>query len=289
MVGRFGGCGLLKVLVAGSLAAVGPAALAAVIPGTALTPGVWWAADAAGNTTSGASLTKLVDLSGNGNDALPSGTSPALVAGVVNGKPVIRTNGSTDSMISPTGAATGNAAHTIIVVTKFTSASGFAGGAVLYSGTAGANQNSTIGAQQDSRLWVGGYAQDDNTPYSNASGAPAGSQLGTANFHVIDKLYNNGNFQGYLDGNQVINGAGATYNLGNSETGIGRQFDTGTYYAGDIAEVVIFNSALSASDRQAVESYLGTKYAVTVPEPGAFAVLAVGGGAVLSGRRRRRA
>ena len=42
-----------------------------------------------------------------------------------------------------------------------------------------------------------------------------------------------------------------------------------TYFAGDIAEVLIYNRALSGAERDAVNSYLNSKYAVVPNAPAA--------------------
>lgn len=54
---------------------------------------------------------------------------------------------------------------------------------------------------------------------------------------------------------------------------------------GYIAEVLVYNAPLSATDRDAVEAYLNDKWFVVVPEPSALALLGLG---ALSMLRRRR-
>ena len=44
---------------------------------------------------------------------------------------------------------------------------------------------------------------------------------------------------------------------------VGRGFNNDTYFAGDIAEVLVYNRALTVAERQAVEAYLNSKYALT--------------------------
>jgi hypothetical protein len=36
------------------------------------------------------------------------------------------------------------------------------------------------------------------------------------------------------------------------------------YYKGDIAEIIMFTSALTTEERQAIESYLSQKYSITI-------------------------
>ncbi|MEO1802392.1 MAG: Calx-beta domain-containing protein, partial [Cyanobacteria bacterium J06629_2] len=47
---------------------------------------------------------------------------------------------------------------------------------------------------------------------------------------------------------------------------INRKFQIGRQFQGDIAEVIVFNQALSQSDRLAVDSYLGIKYGFTIDQ-----------------------
>jgi hypothetical protein len=65
-------------------------------------------------------------------------------------------------------------------------------------------------------------------------------------------LYYNGSFQG---------SNGSTGSFGYSIYGVGRETGSGTsYWLGNISEVILFNSALSTSQRQQIEGYLAWKW-----------------------------
>jgi hypothetical protein len=236
-----------------------------VIPGTSLTPTVWWDAGATNNILSNSiSFTnpvviQLTDRSGNGHNAVVSGSTPAptFVTNDVNGLPALNFPDNA-VLISPTGATTGNSSHSIFVVASYVASSGqFRCGAVFYSGSAGTGQNSTIGVVPSSSIaWVGGYGQD-NAPYVGVT------PLDGAGFNVLGKIYDSSvpSYTGYVAGSvDVSTTAGIAYNLGGTDVGIGRQFNTGSYWNGDIAEVVVFNSALGYTDELAVQQYLANKY-----------------------------
>jgi hypothetical protein len=68
-----------------------------------------------------------------------------------------------------------------------------------------------------------------------------------------------------------LNGTDATYNGGTPPNGtdwgtvsLGSANPYSEYGDTDLAEVIIYNSALSASDRQAIEDYLGVKWGITI-------------------------
>ena len=240
------------------------------LPGTSLVPTVWWAANATNNIVNNGMVTQLTDQSGHENNAVQdtqNGTPlPLMVSNAVNGLPTLNFGG-TNSLISPTGATTGNSSHSIFIVASYTAISGqFRNGAVFYSDTAGVDQNSCIGVDPDSNnMWVGGYGQD-NSPYvGNIS-------LNGSGFNILGKIYtaSSANYQGFVAGVLDVNASGDTYNLGDTRVGLGKQYNNGSYWSGDIAEVIVFNSALSYSDLEAVQHYLANKYNLALALPPIF-------------------
>jgi hypothetical protein len=239
----------------------------AAIPGTGIFPTVWWEANATNNIINNGMVAQLTDQSGHENNAVQdtqNGTPmPLIIPNAVNGLPALSFGG-TNSLISPAGATTGNSSHSIFIVASYTPLTGqFENGAVFYSDTAGVDQNSCLGVHPSSNtIWVGGYGQD-NAPY-------AGSIiLNGAGFNILGKIYtaSSANYQGFVAGVQDVNASGDTYNLGDTRVGIGKQYNNGSYWAGDIAEVIVFNTALSYSDLQAVQHYLANKYNVSLALP----------------------
>jgi len=236
------------------------------LPGTSIIPTVWWEANATNNIINNGAVAQLTDQSGHENNAVQdpqNGTPlPLIVTNAVNGLPTLSFGG-TNALISPTGATTGNSSHSIFIVGSYESIAQFRNGAVFYSDTAGVNQNSCLGVDPNtSHLWVGGYGQD-NSPYvGNIS-------LNGAGFNILGKIYtaSSANYQGFVAGVQDVNASGATYNLGNTRVGLGKQYNNGSYWAGQIAEVIVFNSALSYGDIQTVQHYLAGKYNVPLALP----------------------
>ena len=236
------------------------------IPGTSIYPTVWWEANAANNVINSGAVAQLTDQSGHGNNAVQDSQGgaplPLLAANAVNGLPALSFDG-TRALISPTGAMPGNSSHSIIMVASYQSIAQYRNGAVFYSDAAGSDQNSCLGVDPNtSHLWVGGYNQD-NAPYIGTI------TFNGAGFNILSKIYDasSANYQGYVAGVQDVNATGDTYNLGNTRVGVGRQYNNGSYWAGDIAEVIVFNSVLSNSDLEAVQRYLANKYNVPLTVP----------------------
>jgi hypothetical protein len=69
---------------------------------------------------------------------------------------------------------------------------------------------------------------------------------------------------GYTNGSLVASATVTTAYDNNSGPWLGSRRDVGEYLQADIAEVLHWNRALSASERSRVERYLGRKWGVTV-------------------------
>jgi len=57
---------------------------------------------------------------------------------------------------------------------------------------------------------------------------------------------------------------------------LGRGYNDNTFFAGDIAEVLVYDRALNESERQSVEQYLDGKYGLTMPTPPQLTIEPVG-------------
>jgi hypothetical protein len=101
--------------------------------------------------------------------------------------------------------------------------------------------------------------------------------------HLVSVVMEGAAVAHFLDGQ--TNGTGilsvATADNGNS-LGIGTRSDGVTKMKGDVGEILLFDSALSAADRVALDNYFGSKYGLVVGVPPRISILASGGTATLS-------
>lgn len=215
---------------------------------------VWLNAGAITGIANGAAVPTWADASGgNRNATQATGTlQPLYIASGLNGKPVVRFNGSSQFMtLGDLSAAFPSAASFFAVVT--------------YNGT----QNQCIystsvfnsGTNVGDDFWYyagnsGSYLSIFRNSRPQITSAPAtGSNL----FSVISSSSSWDEFV-----NQVDKGAVAsTYTPGTSHLlGHSNNAANNCYLNGDISEVLIYNTALSSSDRLNVEGYLKAKYGI---------------------------
>ena len=84
---------------------------------------------------------------------------------------------------------------------------------------------------------------------------------GTQTFRVWDGVLNTATGHTiYLNGAQVASNGNTTPFNGAASGVVGRGFGGGRYYNGDLAEILIYPSALSPAARQSVEQYLNYKW-----------------------------
>lgn len=177
------------------------------------------------------------DDSGNSNTATGSGSnSPIYKTGIVNGKPVVRFNGTTNLMTTP---YTQPSTHTIFVVYKRTAFSPIGGG----------NGSGSGPLWRSTQLW----------PDVSSGNATTSTTIYTGAFVYLAVTCSGGPINGiWLNASNVLSsssGAASTIALQ-----LGASFDG--LYSGDIAEVIIYDTALGTTNRQAVEAYLAAKYAI---------------------------
>jgi hypothetical protein len=226
---------------------------------------LWLKADA-GVTLSGVNVTAWEDQSGNGNNASVenSGEEPTLEPSFSNGKSAIQFNGTTQLLsiadsnsldflntsifivLKRTGYGTGNE------VTFMKNANALAYSAAYWQTAKLAGGNSSFDISNG-----GGYDRD------------SGVDIGDGVARVMDFTFDGTHFNIYVNGVQT-----ATYNepVGNIDItsgslqigGYNQSFGnpSGELFNGQIAEIIMYNRAVTATERQQVESYLNTKYAI---------------------------
>lgn len=236
---------------------------------------LWLKADA-GVTTDGSNVVSWTDQSPNAHVAgapdIPN--APTLVAAALNGKPVLRFDGLDDElMIEDSESLSFAEDMTTFFVVKFDDFSTFR--------AVWAKTNTNLPAPTD---W---YALP-------GSGVPrlyrgAGSAAGIGFFDGGVALRTNT----YLTIGFDVAGSQATHYLGSQPTStgqlnviagdsdtplyIGTRGDLFTRMKGDIAEIVLYNRALSETERTNVVSYLGTKYGIAnLPPTASLAVTPAG-------------
>ncbi len=222
---------------------------------------LWLKADA-GVTADGEGLvTDWNDQTANANNAtqFDPAKSPKLVANGVNSKPVLRFDGTDDYLEIPDSESlsiTGDL--TTFFVVKFTD---FANYRAVWAKTL-VNYPApvdyyTLPNTGVPRVFRGnGSNAAGDSGFSDATTSLRANSFITTGFGISDTRVTH-----YLAA-QSIGGGNITANIGDADTPliIGSRADLFTKMKGDIAEIVIYNRALTEAERVSVTDYLGRKY-----------------------------
>lgn len=215
------------------------------VAGGALEPvagmSLWLKADSLA-LSDGDPVSTWADESGNGYDATNTGTArPTFKTNILNGKPVIRFDGTNDCL--NTSLTYGTSASIILVATPSAQSNSY----VL--GTDGGGGAPAIISGFSSKAFEYYNPSDRETIATSATG-----------FHLVEVLKNSStSLKGYFDGTEAfsITPAAALANALRIAAS-----NVGDYFNGDIAELLIYPSALSDADRETVEAYLNDKYSI---------------------------
>ena len=230
----------------------------------------WLKADA-GVTVAGGTVTVWKDQSGKGNDVSQSdpGSQPTLVTGAVKGKPAVHFDDTNPQFLaaadSPSLALAGDI--TTFFVARFED---FATYRAVWSQT----QVNQPGPNDWYALPNSGIprAYRGNGQGQNGS-ADGGKALPAGQFVVVGWDMAGSTLTHYWKGVQT-GGRNINTNVianANQSLLVGSRDDKVTKMKGDIAEILIYNRALSAVDRASVVSYLGVKYLYGNLDPAADA------------------
>ncbi len=226
---------------------------------------LWLKADA-GVTADGSGLvSQWNDQSGNGNHAvqIQAVNQPLLVAGAMNGKPVLRFDGSGANLnyleIPHASSLVIRSDFSVFAVVNVQSFANFNG---ILAKTA-VNQPGPFDfyiaqTSGNPRLFRGNGSA--NNAINGLSNVVAGQS------YIVSGVARATNLTAYLNG--AFNGSSAVAAAGITDRGgpvkIGTREDFVTKMIGDIAEVILIRGAVSDTERAAINNYLGAKYGVTV-------------------------
>jgi len=238
-------------------------------------------ADTGVQTVNGNEVISWQDLSGNGwhMTNYAAAQRPSLVSSVVNGQPVIRFDGTDDFVDNQnTTLASFITASEFTIVTVFeTSAMSQGAGAVFTQDMVLGDTAGYVGVVVESNLTTSAktlsmYNWDGDADVATIAGYDTGS------FRVFSGWHGGGTvFASTFVGNNSSAPSGNTQFLGGFMR-IGSGYSAGTtYFNGDIAEIAIYNRALSDAERNLVANRLADNYALSVPEPASAALLGLGG------------
>jgi prepilin-type N-terminal cleavage/methylation domain-containing protein len=206
---------------------------------------LWISADSL-NLFDGNSVSTWSDLSGKGNNVLqPTGSrQPTFRANVLNGKPIVRFDGASNEMSLTNVINTSGISF--FIVAKWNALNNYSFAVGLNSGSEGYLRNP---GTANSLFRPDGYTY--TTIYQNGTGYSCSSPcttLSTASL-LANRVY----------------ATTQNSNISKSIKWLGRnEFNNPTWWSGDIAEVIIYNFALSDAQRRSVEQYLGNKYGITI-------------------------
>lgn len=253
------------------------AAVAVLDPTTIAGLKLWVAADKMVTDLDAANDGDLVstwtDHSG-GSVALAAATTarPAYKTSVLNSLPVVRFDGTTDRLAGTTAALLNVQKGDDLACTVIVCAIPAAGNYFFSWGNTGGSSPAVATVYQDE----GGGEQ--NLRWDQTDNAALNSTIQSSRDDSFDKAVGNVTtfkftgtaITGYKNGTIVTGMSAVASNIGTKANlnsyAIGclhRSADT-AFYGGDIAEMLIYDTALSDANRGAVEAYLGTKYGVTV-------------------------
>ncbi|MGE3165612.1 MAG: immunoglobulin domain-containing protein [Planctomycetota bacterium] len=206
-----------------------------------------------GLATVGSTVTGWTDQSSAANDLVAAG-APQVMLGALNGHDVIRFDGVSDFLertANLNALPTGNANRTAFVVARY-NGPGFSG--VSY-GTAVCNQAFSLGTAPNGNLEVQGWCAANDFITADA-GVGAGWQIHGA-------VHDGGLLAQYRDGFWIDSVVHA-FDTQPTRLVVGQELNGSAFVPVDVAAVLVYDRALTAAERLAVETYLLEKYFGTV-------------------------
>lgn len=207
----------------------------------------------------GAALQNWIDKSGNGNSAMQglSIYQPIFKTGILSGKSIIRFDAINPNIMAFNSAFLNGSSYSIFAVNirrpKDTNY-------FLGTGSGSADTSLHYGYRTDTIFTLAQFSNDLDVVIPSYIAPTPSLSSGILNLATGHSL----NY--YVNG-ILYSGSNANVTpLSSSESGrLGAGYEGGGhFYSGDIAEIIIYNRALSISERQLIERYLANKWGVAI-------------------------
>lgn len=214
-------------------------------------------------TTVATGISNWVDASGSGNTA-SQGTAanqPALVNPAINGLPAASFDGTNDSMLFGSGFSNFESGATVFLAVKPSSLSN---GKKFFDFGNGATSDNLLLEEQ---LFSGNVLLHVANATTDSTLA-ASTALSTSAYTLLTIEHTGGQFASIYK-NGVLVSQGPVQNLRNILRTVNRLGcqSSSAFYAGQIAEFLVYNRSLSTAERRAAEGYLFARYGFGVNPP----------------------
>lgn len=221
---------------------------------------LWLKADAITGLSDGDPIASWADQSGEGNNAVQATAAkkPLYKTDVVNGEPVVRFDGTDDTLVIPHVAGLNTETFTLFIVMAFTNEAA----------------DETIFEKWDQsgaypyafRTRVDGNVRFATYDGSAANNMDGDTDISDGSFNILTFVRDGTDGEIFLNG--VSDGDTSTHKENTTNThdvGIGARGVGGTPWGGDTAEIIFYNEELSSADKDTIETYLSEKYNITLP------------------------
>lgn len=204
---------------------------------------LWLKADAITGLSDNEPVSSWPDSSGLGNDAVqPSAQKqPTYKVNVLNRKPTVRFDGAGDFLATAPFPMPLPQPNTVFMVVR-------------------TNRPTKADVFMDGAEYMSHLVDTDTVNYRMYAEAPLSATRGDTGFHVLTAKFDGASSLLAVDGGQRYGGNSGPRALGRLTLGV-RADQLTLPLDGDIAEVIIYNTALSAPAMEQVEFYLKIKYA----------------------------
>lgn len=219
----------------------------------------WLRADT-GVVAADTTVSQWNDQSGNTRNAVQATTDnePTSQIDPITGIPVLTFDGAASYLTLPSGYSDFTQGNTIIIVGEPSATTG----TVLDLGNGQSSDNLTFGLNANA---LGGLSTQ---VYSGSTASALNTTSGVAqgNYQILETTQDSatGIVTQYVNGTALTPSAvlNLPANLSRASNYLGTSA-SGTYYSGNIAEILVYNRALTETERHAVETYLAAKYYLT--------------------------